>query len=79
MICISNHMAVRLIWDISPELFYINFEMLNLHKKLVFFLDSNSNNSNFVKTRIIVRKYEFSKTRFINRLFNFFLKKVPLS
>ena len=24
--CISNHMAVRVIWDISPKLFFINFE-----------------------------------------------------
>ena len=26
-ISISNHMAVRVIWDISPELFFINFEI----------------------------------------------------
>ena len=25
-ISISNHMAVRVIWDISPKLFFINFE-----------------------------------------------------
>ena len=27
-ISISNHMAVRVIWDISPELFFINFEII---------------------------------------------------
>ena len=27
VISISNHMAVRVIWDISPELFFINFEI----------------------------------------------------
>ena len=26
-ICSSNHMAVRSIWDISPKLFLINFEI----------------------------------------------------
>ena len=26
-ICNSNHMAVRVIWDISPKLFLINFEI----------------------------------------------------
>ena len=26
-ISISNHIAVRVIWDVSPELFFINFEI----------------------------------------------------
>ena len=26
-ICSSNHIAVRVIWDISPKLFSINFEI----------------------------------------------------
>ena len=25
--CFSNHMAVRVIWDILPELFFINFQI----------------------------------------------------
>ena len=39
---ISNNMAVRVIWDISPELFSINFEITSSVSEVDFKSDKNN-------------------------------------
>ena len=38
-ISISNHMAVGVIWDISPDLFFINFEITPSVSEVDFEID----------------------------------------